>query len=143
MFSIVVKFKLFTIVTVSSYISIAAGAAFHIAPCKESLLQGFDKRLSLGSLKDLRNILSLGSLRDLRKMHTECSRYQVSGITNSEIVMVDRDFIVDRPCINRAEKAINHVLLLIGFLGQWLIAGLIWGRQDQSWDDFGPTISRI
>ena len=119
MFSIVVKFKLFTIVTVSSYISIAAGAAFHIAPCKESLLQGFDKRLSLGSLKDLRNlglndldctILSLGSLRDLRKMHTECSRYQVSGITNSEIVMVDRDFIVDRPCINRAEKAINRVV---------------------------------
>jgi hypothetical protein len=107
---------------------------------------------SLGSLKDLRNlglndldctILSLGSLKDLRKMHTECSRYQVSGITNSEIVMVDRDFIVDRPCINHAEKAINHVLWLIGFLGQWLIAGLIWGRQDQSWDDFGPTISRI
>jgi len=61
-----------------------------IAPCKGSLLQGFDKRLSLGSLKDLRNlglndldctILSLGSLRDLSKkciQNVAGIRYQVS-----------------------------------------------------------------
>jgi len=64
-------------------------------------------------------------------------------MADSEIVMVDRDFMVDRPWINHAEKAINHVLWLIGFLGQWLIAGLILGRQDRSRDDFGPTIPMI
>ena len=36
--------------------------------------------------------------------------------SDSEIVMVDRDFVVDRPWINHAEKAINHVLWLIGVL---------------------------
>ena len=39
--------------------------------------------------------------------------------------MVERDCMVDRPLINHAEKAINHVLWLIGLLGGWLIVGLI------------------
>ena len=36
-------------------------------------------------------------------------------------MLVDRSFIVDLPWTNHAEKAINHVLWLIGLLGEWLI----------------------
>ena len=38
----------------------------------------------------------------------------------SEIVMVDGCFMVDGPCVNHAEKAVNHVLWLTGILGRWL-----------------------
>ena len=34
--------------------------------------------------------------------------------------MVDGCFMVDEPCVNHAEKAVNHVLWLTGFLGRWL-----------------------
>ena len=44
---------------------------------------------------------------------------------DSEIRIVDRGFVVDRPWINHAEKVINHVLRLIGLLRGWLILGLI------------------
>ena len=39
---------------------------------------------------------------------------------DSEIRIVDRGFVVDRPWINHAEKVINHVLWLIGLLREWL-----------------------
>ena len=45
-------------------------------------------------------------------------------ITDSEIVMVDRGFMVDLPWISHAEKAINHVLWLIGVLGGVVDRGL-------------------
>ena len=32
---------------------------------------------------------------------------------DSGIVMVDGCFMVDRPCVNHAEKAVNHVLLVV------------------------------
>ena len=52
-------------------------------------------------------------------------RNETCMYSHSEIVMVDRGFMVDLPWINHAEKAINHVLWLIGVLGGWLIVGLI------------------
>ena len=67
---------------------------------------------------------------------------RLSLVADSEIVMVDRGFMVDRPWINHAEKAINHVLWLIGLLGEWLIVGSIRGRlfgtrsvMGRLWDD--------
>ena len=33
--------------------------------------------------------------------------------------------MVDGPCVNHAEKAVNHVLWLTGLLGRWLTVGLI------------------
>jgi len=47
----------------------------------------------------------------------ERTKFYQDNKADSEIVMVDRDFMVDRPLINHAEKAINHVLWLIGLLG--------------------------
>ena len=46
-------------------------------------------------------------------------------VSDSEIVMVDGCFMVDGPCVNHAEKAVNHVLWLTGLLGRWLTVGLI------------------
>ena len=39
---------------------------------------------------------------------------------DSGIVMVDGCFMVDGPCVNHAEKAVNHVLWLTGLLCRWL-----------------------
>ena len=36
--------------------------------------------------------------------------------------------MVDGPCVNHAEKAVNHVLWLTGLLGRWLTVGLITGE---------------
>ena len=55
----------------------------------------------------------------------ERTKFYQDNKADSEIVMVDRGFMVDLPWINHAEKAINHVLWLIGVLGGWLIVGLI------------------
>ena len=32
--------------------------------------------------------------------------------------MVDGCFMVDGPCVNHAEKAVNHVFMVDGFFGQ-------------------------
>ena len=41
-------------------------------------------------------------------------------VADSGIVMVDGCFMVDRPCVNHAGKAVNVVLWLMGVLGRWL-----------------------
>ena len=47
--------------------------------------------------------------------------------------------MVDGPCVNHAEKAVNHVLWLTGLLGRWLTVGLITGecglRNSDGWLD--------
>ena len=46
---------------------------------------------------------------------------QMQGVdADSGIVLVDGCFMVDGHCVNHAEKAVNHVLWLTGFLGRWL-----------------------
>ena len=47
-------------------------------------------------------------------------RFSIKTNADSEIVMVDGCFMVDGPCVNHAEKAVNHVLWLTVFLGRWL-----------------------
>ena len=50
----------------------------------------------------------------------------VFNCADSEIVMVDRCFMVDRPCANHAEKAVNHVFLVDGAFGQ-MVDGAMFG----------------
>ena len=44
----------------------------------------------------------------------------LKNYTDSGIVTVDGCCMVDGPCINHAEKAVNHVLWLTGLLDRWL-----------------------
>ena len=37
---------------------------------------------------------------------------------DSEIVMVDECFMVDGPCANHAEKAVNHICMVDGAFGE-------------------------
>ena len=43
---------------------------------------------------------------------------------DSEIGMVDGDFMVDGPSINHGQKAINHKSWLMGRLGEFVVASL-------------------
>ena len=55
----------------------------------------------------------------------------------SEIVMVDGCFMVDGPCVNHAEKAVNHVLWLTGLLGRWLTEPCLISNFELSGHQFG------
>ena len=54
--------------------------------------------------------------------------------------MVDRCFMVDVPCVNHAEKAVNHVLWLTGFLGRWLTEPCLISIFELSGHQFGTTL---
>ena len=58
----------------------------------------------------------------------------------SEIVMVDGCFMVDGPCVNHAEKAVNHVLWLTGFLGRWLTEPCLISNFELSGHQFGTIL---
>ena len=60
--------------------------------------------------------------------------------SDSGIVMVDRCFMVDGPCVNHAEKAVNHVLWLTGFLGRWLTEPCLISNFELSGHQFGTIL---
>ena len=60
--------------------------------------------------------------------------------TESGIVMVDGCFMVDGPCVNHAEKAVNHVLWLTGFLGRWLTEPCLMSNFELSGHQFGTIL---
>ena len=59
---------------------------------------------------------------------------------DSGIVMVDGCFMVDGPCVNHAEKAVNHVLWLTGFLGRWLTEPCLMSNFELSGHQFGTIL---
>ena len=59
---------------------------------------------------------------------------------DSEIVMVDGCFMVDGPCVNHAEKAVNHVLWLTGLLGRWLTEPCLISNFELSGHQFGTIL---
>ena len=54
--------------------------------------------------------------------------------------MVDGCFMVDGPCVNHAEKAVNHVLWLTGFWGRWLTEPCLISNFDLSGHQFGTIL---
>ena len=54
--------------------------------------------------------------------------------------MVDGCFMVDGPCVNHAEKAVNHVLWLTGFLGRWLTEPCLMSNFELSGHQFGTIL---
>ena len=65
---------------------------------------------------------------------------EVTGTADSGIVMVDGCFMVDGPCVNHAEKAVNHVLWLTGFLGRWLTEPCLMSNFELSGHQFGTIL---
>ena len=63
-----------------------------------------------------------------------------TGDTDSGIVMVDGCFMVDGPCVNHAEKAVNHVLWLTGLLGRWLTEPCLISNFELSGHQFGTIL---
>ena len=59
---------------------------------------------------------------------------------DSGIVMVDGCFMVDGPCVNHAEKAVNHVLWLTGLLGRWLTEPCLISNFELSGHQFGTIL---
>ena len=55
----------------------------------------------------------LMELHDSEKRQEHLEKGPLTG-AESEIVMVDGCFMVEGPCANHAEKAVNHVLWLTG-----------------------------
>ena len=75
------------------------------------------------------------------KRQTEGHRSQLRiHIPDSGIVMVDGCFMVDGPCVNHAEKAVNHVLWLTGFLGRWLTEPCLMSNFELSGHQFGTIL---
>ena len=72
-----------------------------------------------------------------------CVYHAASGqasMADSGIVMVDGSFMVDGPCVNHAEKAVNHVLWLTGFLGRWLTEPCLMSNFELSGHQFGTIL---
>ena len=61
-------------------------------------------------------------------------------VADSGIVMVDGCFMVEGPCVNHAEKAVNHVLWLTGFLGRWLTEPCLMSNFELSGHHFGTIL---
>ena len=62
------------------------------------------------------------------------------GYAESEIVMVDGCFMVDGPCVNRAEEAVNHAEWLTGLLGRWLTEPYLISNFELSGHQFGTIL---
>ena len=59
----------------------------------------------------------------------------------SEIEMVDGCFMVEGPCVNHAEKAVNHVLWLTEILGRWLTEPCLVSMFELSGHQFGTILN--